>query len=186
MQKLLNTYKKEGTTALKNMWIAIVVLGIVQVIVSIAVAASNEQNVGGFHSATFAAIWSMFIVILFVALGGKIVMNGKNAPLLVGFMIGVASMLAQLCFMLCAIFFTLGTAATSAGYKTDASDKAYGVFSLFNFIFYTIWAVLLFVHRQSVIDHSIQSAYKEEGEEEAVDGEAYEEQQVDEEEQQEI
>lgn len=90
-------------------------LGLVQVIVSIAVAASNNQNKGGLKSATFAAIWSMFIVVYFIYQGYTIVMSNKNDPLLVGFMIGVAAMLAELCFMLAAVFFTLGEDASSKG-----------------------------------------------------------------------
>jgi hypothetical protein len=43
------------------MWFVIAIMGLVQVIVSCAAAAANEKNVGGYHSATFAAIWSMFI-----------------------------------------------------------------------------------------------------------------------------
>lgn len=54
-------YRKEGGLALRHMWIVIAIMGLVQVIVSCAAAAANEKNVGGYHSATFAAIWSMFI-----------------------------------------------------------------------------------------------------------------------------
>lgn len=92
------------------------VLSVVQVIVSIAVGAVNTQNVGGYNSATFAAIWTMFLVIIFAAIGGRIVFGGKASELLVGFMIGIASMLAQLFFMLCCIFLGLGAEAAHNQY----------------------------------------------------------------------
>jgi len=167
MKGKLSVYKKEGTMALKHMWIVILILGIVQIIVSIACAAANEKKGShGHHSATFAALWSMFLVILFVFLGYKIIRGGKSHPLLVGFMIGVALMLAQLCFVLMCMFFTFGTEATNNGWSTAPSDKAYGVFSLFNMIIYFVWGIILIVHRNMVMAEPVaqqqQSTYYEE------------------------
>ena len=86
---------------------------IIQFIMSIYVAHVNSHYVGGMKSLSFAAIWSMFLSMGFGALGAKIVFSGKSLELLVGFMIGVASMLAQLFFMLAVIFFALGTEAAT-------------------------------------------------------------------------
>lgn len=89
-----------------------------QVIVSIAVAAANTKaQVGGHSSASFAAIWSMFMAIIFAGLGGYVVLSGKSSELLVGFLIGVASMMAELFFVLMAFFFTLGEIATTNNYS---------------------------------------------------------------------
>lgn len=166
MQGKLSVYKKEGTMALKHMWIVILVLGVVQIIVSIACAAANVQSPNGHKSATFAALWSMFLVILFVFLGYKIIRGGKSHPLLVGFMIGVALMLAQLCFVLMAMFFTFGAEADTNKWTTAPSDKAYGVFSLFNMIIYFVWGIILIVHRNMVMAEPVaqqqQSTYYEE------------------------
>jgi hypothetical protein len=71
----------------------------------------------GYKSASFAAIWSMFLVIVFTVLGAMIVFNGKCSELLVGFMIGVAAMLTELFFVLMVIFFVLGTNGDSNGYR---------------------------------------------------------------------
>lgn len=84
----------------------------VQVIVSIAVAAANSNSDGGYKSASFAAIWSMFLVIAFTGLGAKVVFGGKSSELLVGFLIGVAAMLTELFFVLMVTFFVLGQNAT--------------------------------------------------------------------------
>lgn len=90
-----------------------------QVIVSIAVAATNSKGTGGYKSASFAAIWSMFLVIGFTTVGGQIVFGGKSTELLVGFMIGVAFMMCELFFVLMVAFFILGSEATHNGYGTS-------------------------------------------------------------------
>ncbi len=125
----------------------------IQFIVSIAAAAQNEQNTGGYHSASFAAIWFMFIIIGFAIFAQRIVHNNnKNDAIWVGFLIGSAGMLSQLCLMLAAVFFTLGEAATTLGYKTAPADKAFASFSLFNFIIYFIWTAILVTSRDAITD----------------------------------
>ena len=91
------------------------IFAIVQVIVSIAVAVENSKS-DGYKSASFAAIWSMFLVIAFTVLGGRIVFGGKSSELLVGFLIGVAAMLAELFFVLMVTFFVLGQDAVVNNY----------------------------------------------------------------------
>jgi hypothetical protein len=110
-------YRKEGRLAMKHMWIVVVIFAVVQVIVSIAVAAANTKAMlGGHNSATFAAIWSMFLAIGFAVLGARIVFTGRSSELLVGFMIGVATMMTELFFVLMVFFFALGEQATTGNY----------------------------------------------------------------------
>jgi len=97
-----------------------------------------------------------------VALGGKVVLAQSSPPLLVGFLLGVAGMLAQLFLVLMAVFFTLSTEANTQGYGTAPADTAFGVFSLLNMIIYIVWAIILGVHRQTIIDHSIAPPAHEE------------------------
>ncbi|RYG63325.1 hypothetical protein EON64_16150 [archaeon] len=120
-------------------------------IVSIAVAAANSNATGGLKSASFAAIWSMFLVIAFAIVGAQIVFGGRSSELLVGFMIGTAAMLTELFFVLMVIFFVMGENASTNNYKTAPSNKAYAVFSLLNMIIYFVWAIILTVHRKSVM-----------------------------------
>lgn len=87
-----------------------------QCIVSIAVAV-KQKSVGGLPSATFAAIWSMFICILFTIHGAQIVFGGISSELGVGFMIGVAAMMTQLFFVLMCVFFVLSTEAKAMNYR---------------------------------------------------------------------
>jgi hypothetical protein len=91
-----------------------------------------------------------------------VVKGGTHPPLLVGFLCGVAGMLAQLFLVLMAVFFTLSTEATVMGYATAPADTAFGAFALINMIIYIVWAIILGVHRQSVIDHSFQPPVQEE------------------------
>jgi len=151
MKAKVSQYRKEGRLALRHMWFVIVIFAVVQVIVSIAVAAANNTDVGGYKSATFAAIWSMFLVIFSTAVGGQIVFAGKSSELLVGFMIGFSAMLTELFFVLMVLFFILSSEATTQMLKTAPADKAYGAFCLFNMIIYFVWTIILAVHRQTVM-----------------------------------
>lgn len=96
------------------------IFAVLQTIVSIAVAVKNSTVTGGYKSASFAAIWSWFLVIIFTYLGGTIIHNGRASPVNVGFLIGVSGMLTQLCFVLAVVFFVLSTEATNANLGTLA------------------------------------------------------------------
>ena len=135
----VSQYRREGKLALRHMWFVVVVImkyfclmlyvlslyifqkvfAVVQIIVSIAVAAANSKagSEGGMKSAGFAAIWSMFLVLGFTYIGGKIVFGDKSSELLVGFMIGIAYMLVELFFVLMIVFFILGSDANKSGYS---------------------------------------------------------------------
>ena len=67
-------------------------------------------------SINFAAIWAMFLAIIFLYVGGQVVFKGQNSPLQVGFLIGVAAMLCQLFFLLMCVFFVFGAEARKKGY----------------------------------------------------------------------
>lgn len=83
--------------------------------VSIVVAVKQKSE-GGYPSATFAAIWSMFLCMLFTIHGAQIVFGGVSSEIGVGFMIGVATMMTQLFFVLMCVFFVLATEAKNRGY----------------------------------------------------------------------
>jgi len=94
-----------------------------------------------------------------------IVFGGKTSELLVGFLIGVASMLSQLFFVLAVIAFGVGVEATTNGWTTAPSDKAYGAFAVVNTIIYAVWAIILSVHRKAVTsssqEQSVNQTYDE-------------------------
>jgi preprotein translocase subunit SecG len=109
-----NEYKKDAALAMKHMWFVVAAFAILQIIVSIAAAAKNSTTEGGYKSAAFAAIWSMFLVIIFTGLGAQIVFRAQATALQVGFLIGVSAMLCQLFFVLMVIFLILSTEATNS------------------------------------------------------------------------
>mmetsp|Transcript_35537 Transcript_35537/g.33708 ORF Transcript_35537/g.33708 Transcript_35537/m.33708 type:complete len:183 (+) Transcript_35537:100-648(+) len=161
MKARLGEYKKEGKLALKHMWYVVAFFGLIQCIVSIIVAV-YQKGEGGYPSATFAAIWSMFLCILFTIHGAQIVFGGVSSELGVGFMIGVAAMMTQLFFVLMCVFFVLATEAQTAGYASAPADIAYGVFCLFNMIIYFVYAIILSMHRRSVIASPQEVNYQKE------------------------
>jgi len=86
----------------------------VDFLISIGVAAKNDNVIGGSSSAAFAALWSFFVALLFSYGGSHLVFIGNGSALMVGFVIGASFMLSQLFFVLMCIFFTYGSTA-----KTD-------------------------------------------------------------------
>ena len=89
----------------------------IQFAVSVAVAKINSTVEGGYNSATFAALWAMFLVIIFAYIGAKVSLKGSSTRLQVGFLIGAASMLSQLFFLLMCYFFVLGNEAKILNYS---------------------------------------------------------------------
>ena len=103
----------------------------------------------------------MLLVVMIVFLGGRIVLRGRSHPILVGFMIGLSFMLAELMFVIMCIFFGLGTEAAKNKWTTAPTDNAMGSFSMFNMILYIIWGTLLVMHRQSLIVETVPNQQQE-------------------------
>lgn len=82
-------------------------LGIGQLVVSF-ISVSNF----GYKSLAFAAMWSLFLIIGFIALSSTLVSRTtKPTEFVLGTLIGFAAMLAELFFVLMVISFTLGSNA---------------------------------------------------------------------------
>lgn len=123
----------------------------------------------------------MFLVLIFLGLGAHVVFVGNASPVQVGFLVGCAAMLCQLFFVLMCMFFVLGTEATNNGYGTSVrlhapcsevhasnpdtaiADKAYGAFSFFSMIIYFVWAIILHVHKDSVVSSTPPEQIQYEG-----------------------
>ena len=141
-----------GRTALKHMWYVVCGLTSIQGLIAIICAAFNHQTRNGYKSAAFAALWNMFMIAGFCRASYSIVFHNKSNELMVGLMIGMAYMLAQLFFVLMIVFFIFGTEAEINNAGVAPSDKAYGTFALFNMFAYFAWAILLTAHRKSLIN----------------------------------
>ena len=79
-------------------------------------AHTNNTDPNGLAGASFAAVWEAFLVIFFLASGYQVVYAPQSSALMVGFVLGLASMMAQLFFMLTVYFLALGVQATTLGY----------------------------------------------------------------------
>jgi len=143
---------KNNVGTLRVMWYVLAGSCVVQLIVASAAAAANAQTANGYKSASFAAVWTLFLVLLFQVMSAYIVFKQKSSALFVGFVIGTGLMTSELFFMLMCVFFLIGTEAQTInpGAAVD-SDKAYGSFAFFNMFFYLIWSVILLQNRGDVI-----------------------------------
>ncbi len=135
---MLNRYKQDAKLLLRHTWFItqvsrricfvtstnlifnfIQVFVVAQIIVSITVATENSKiiSTGGYQSGSFAAIWSMFMVIGFSLVSGRIILFGGRQPeMMIGFLIAFAFMLSELLFVLAVAFYILGAEATNQGY----------------------------------------------------------------------
>ena len=107
MRALANN-KDNGRAHLKTTWYIICGFSAIQCLVAIITAAFNSQSEKGYKSASFAAIWDMFLLMGFVRAAFSIVFQNKSSELVVGCMMGMAYMLAQLFFVLMVVFFIFG------------------------------------------------------------------------------
>jgi hypothetical protein len=96
------------------------VAALAQVIVSIIAAQDNSKpkSEGGYHSATFAAVWSQWMVIAHTYYSGVIAFGVKRTELTIGFMVGFSVMFSELLFVLAVAFLILGDEAKNKGYGT--------------------------------------------------------------------
>lgn len=91
---------------------------------------------------------------------------------MVGAMMGMSIMLAQLFFVLMVVFFIFGGEADVNNPDVAPSDKAYGAFSFFNMMAYFAWAILLTIHRKSVINSETSDKNVIEDGDQYLDGDA--------------
>ena len=161
-----------GRQALKNTWYVICGFSSIQCLVAIICAAFNSQTPNGYKSASFAAIWNMFIIMGFCRVSYSVVFHSKSSEILVGAMMGISIMLAQLFFVLMVVFFIFGSEADVNNPTVAPSDNAYGAFSFFNMLAYFAWSILLTMHRHSVINSETNDKNVIEDGDQYLDGDA--------------
>mmetsp|Transcript_2586 Transcript_2586/g.2736 ORF Transcript_2586/g.2736 Transcript_2586/m.2736 type:complete len:218 (-) Transcript_2586:190-843(-) len=150
MQALKDSFKtcdSSPATVVKQFWIVCLIFSGVDCIVSISVAGMNNETHGGSSGLVFAALWSLFLVIIFDIAGSQLIFYGNCSALMVGFVIGVAAMLAELFLVLMCVFFSFGTSSKHKDFETEDANNAMGAFCFFNMIIFFVFAVLLTQHR---------------------------------------
>ena len=167
-----HAFEDGGRQALKYAWFVVGGFSAVLSLVAIICAAFNSQTANGYKSASFAALWNMFIIWGFCRASYSIVFHTKSSELMVGAMMGMSIMLAQLFFVLMVVFFIFGGEADVNNPDVAPSDKAYGAFSFFNMMAYFAWAILLTIHRKSVINSETSDKNVIEDGDQYLDGDA--------------
>ena len=124
----INTNKDSGRPALKTTWYVICAFSSIQCLVAIICAAFNSQTTNGYKSASFAALWDMFLLMGFVRAAYSIVFQNKSSELVVGCMMGMAYMLAQLFFVLMVVFFIFGMEAEVNNKSTSCAAATFVLF----------------------------------------------------------
>ncbi|CAM9100729.1 unnamed protein product [Chrysoparadoxa australica] len=89
------------------------------------------------------------LVLIGLSVGGSMVMRKYRTPLGVGFFLGAVIITSQQMLILCAVF--LGRAHEAAGLSETSADRAFAVFCLFLCAVYAVFATLLAVFREELI-----------------------------------
>jgi hypothetical protein len=90
---------------MRFVWYISVILAFIQIITSISTAVINGKTVGGYKSAGFTSIWTLFLCLFYEYLTHTVIFKGRHDDLVVGFTIGLSGMLCQLFFMVsCHLF----------------------------------------------------------------------------------
>lgn len=163
MRAKLGEVRKKGTVTLKTMWYVLAVSCVVQIIVSCATAAVNSTTPAGYKSGSFAALWAMFLALIFQGLSYTLVFRQQSSALYVGFMIGTGFMVSELFFMLMCVFFVLASEAATHNPTAQPADNAYGSFAFFNTILYFAWSVILTFNRENVTQPGLEHGQEDEG-----------------------
>jgi hypothetical protein len=100
-------------------------------------------------------MWSAFLVIG-VAVGGTMVFRKYQTEAAVGFLLGCTGMMAQLFFVMFAVFVGLGSNAASDTQKDV--EKTFAAFAFFLMIAYFLVTVFLFMYRGDLIPVEAGSA----------------------------
>ena len=86
-------------TPMRFMWYISLILACIQIITSISTAVINGKTVGGYKSAGFTSIWTLFLCLFYEYLTHRVIFKERHDDLVVGFTIGMSGMLCQLFFM---------------------------------------------------------------------------------------
>mmetsp|Transcript_1475 Transcript_1475/g.3932 ORF Transcript_1475/g.3932 Transcript_1475/m.3932 type:complete len:184 (+) Transcript_1475:1169-1720(+) len=107
----------------------------------------QENSNTGDGSAGFAAIWTCLLCIA-IGFGGTMVMRKFTSSLMVGFLLGVCSTMAQLQFLIFVVFLYY---SDEAGSDSKSADQAASAFAFFLFIIFSLFSVVLFFYRNAIM-----------------------------------
>lgn len=109
----------------------------IYILISIIVGDDNHKSNYGTKAIGFAALWSSGMLLILMVASGIIIFYGKASSHLIGLLIGISGMLAQLFFVLCVVFLVYGDHAISTGHGNN--------FILFHFSFFFFIFILFYL-----------------------------------------
>lgn len=151
-------------------WYLVLLFAAVDCLVAIVTASNNDSSANGSHAASFASVWTLFMV-LAVSVSGTIILRRYHTPLAVGTLLGMTTMMSQFMFVLFAVFLALAEYADTNALARN--DRAMAVFAFFLFLLYGLFSFVLGRYRTTVMNSPGVSSQKE------VDGEWQEEEGTD-------
>jgi len=89
------------------------------------------------------------LLLVALALGGTFILRKKNSDVAVGFFFGLCAMMANVQFVIFAVFAGLGNDADKQSEKD--SNRAVAAFSFFQFILYTIFTFILYFNKEELL-----------------------------------
>ncbi|CAM9918213.1 unnamed protein product [Sphacelaria rigidula] len=130
-------------------WYLVLLFAAVDCLVAIVTASNNDSSASGSHAASFASVWTLFMVVA-VSVTGTIILRKYHTPLAVGTLLGMTTMMSQFMFVLFAVFLALAEYADTSGLSSN--DRAMAVFAFFLFLLYGLFSFVLGRYRTTVMN----------------------------------
>ncbi|KAJ1460524.1 hypothetical protein M885DRAFT_509548 [Pelagophyceae sp. CCMP2097] len=128
-------------------WYCTLFFSTVTIICAIAVAVDlDAKGKNGSKGAAFAAIWAV-LMLLVLCVAGTLVLRKFRTNMMIGLLLGSSAMMAQMMFMLFAIF--AGLATDDRGYH--GTDQTFAAFAFFCAVFLSLFTFVLFFDRHHVL-----------------------------------
>ncbi|CBJ49273.1 conserved unknown protein [Ectocarpus siliculosus] len=152
---------KNPSKVVSYSWYLVLIFAAVDVLVALINASTNDSSANGSHAASFASVWTLFMV-LGVSVAGTVILKKYHTPLAVGTLLGLTTMMSQFMFVLFAVFLALAEYADEPGLATG--DRTMAVFSFFLFLLYGLFSFVLGRYRTTVMNTPGTASSNDEGE----------------------
>ncbi|CAM9326661.1 unnamed protein product [Ascophyllum nodosum] len=145
----VDTADRNPSKVVSYSWYLVLLFAAVDVLVAIITASRNDSSASGSHAASFASVWTLFMV-LAVSVAGTVILKKYHTPLAVGTLLGLTTMMSQFMFVLFAVFLALAEYAETG--ELARNDRALAVFSFFLFLLYSLFSFVLGRYRTTVMN----------------------------------
>eukprot|EP00752_Nemacystus_decipiens_P008891 g7936.t1 len=140
---------KNPSKVVSYSWYLVLLFSAIDVLVALINASTNDSSANGSHAASFASVWTLFMVIA-VSVAGTVILKKYHTPLAVGTLLGLTTMMSQFMFVLFAVFLALAEYADTG--SLARGDRTMAVFSFFLFLLYGLFSFVLGRYRTTVMN----------------------------------